>query len=55
MLSVRFVQNFRFRLANGGRQRQRDNQQGKDNAEGDVEAAKQGGDQRTADAADTKS
>ena len=43
-----------FRLTNGGGKRQRNNQQGEDHAEGDVEAPEQRSDEGTADAADTK-
>lgn len=49
-----FAVNFTFRLANRRRERQGENQQGKDNAEGHVEPTEQRGNQRSADAADTK-
>ncbi len=41
-LRVRFFEYFALRLANRGRERQRDNQQGKYDAEGHVEPAEQG-------------
>lgn len=51
-LSMRFFKDFTLRLANSGRQRQGNNQQRKYHAEGHVEPAEQGGNQRTADTAD---
>ena len=46
--------NFAFRLANSGGERQRQNQQSEDDAEGDIEAAEHGGNQRTADTTNTE-
>ena len=53
-VSVYLAQRWLDRLTNRRGQCQRDNQQSEDDAEGHVEAAEQRGNQRTADAADTK-
>lgn len=49
-----FFKDFALRLTNRGRERQGDNQQGEDHAEGHVEPAEQGSNQRAADTADAE-
>ena len=52
--SVSLLQNFSCRRTDSRGNRQGQNQQREDNAEGDIEAAKDRRDNRTADAANTK-